>query len=101
MRLVKDDKSQDCKRVDISEGKGIKAEIKNTAESKIRQEKTFEEQKNMRLLRKAIIYLVLEKSRGLRCFFKVMKEAEPGTKSKSSDSKFRTNVASFSNVVAD
>lgn len=54
----------------------------------------------MRVSRKAIIYLVLQKSRELRCLFKVMKEAEPGTKSKSSDSKFRTNVASSSNVMS-
>lgn len=56
-RLVKDVRSQDCKRVDLSEGKEIKAEIKNTRESKIRQGKTSEEQDNMRVLRKAIIYL--------------------------------------------
>lgn len=48
----------------------------------------------MRVSRKSIIYLVLQKSRELRCLFKVTKEAEPGTKGKSSDSKFRTNIAS-------
>lgn len=54
----------------------------------------------MRVSRKAIIYLVLQKSRELRCLSKVMKEAEPGTKSKSSNSKFRTNVVSSSNVMS-
>jgi hypothetical protein len=43
MRLVQDNRSQYCKRVDISEGKGIKAEIKSSGEKKIRWAKTSKE----------------------------------------------------------